>query len=582
MTLSPSSIQAEFSATLVDEWVRSGVRHAVIAPGSRSSAVAVALLSDPRVEASMRLDERSAAFFALGIALATGTPVIMLTTSGTAAAEVHAAVVESDLAEVPLIVITADRPIELHGVHAPQTIDQSALFGRSLRYFADLPVPSEETRSHWRSFAARLVVEATQGARGAGPVQANIAFREPIVGSVGSIPAGRQDGAPWHAVIREDGVATELSARVRSIFESVSRAVVIAGGGECDGAEALLDYAQRRGWPVLGDARAIRREEHRALINHADQILRSREVVDALRPELIVHVGMPHASKTLMGWNAHWSDMGVTHVFVDPHGSFADPERLGATFIAVRPGRLFRALADTSSNAHEVDPLWLERWRRCDDAVERAIGRTLDAGQLSEPSVARALFRALERRDTLFCSSSMPIRDVEWFCAPQTDAPRVLANRGANGIDGVVSTVLGVARVSAGRTVGLIGDLAFLHDLSGLVWGSAEAIPRATFVVIDNNGGGIFSFLDYPSVIDENTFERGFGTPQRTAISEVAGAFGCDVELAYSRSDLESSLARSASRPGISVVIVATDREANVAVHAELARASIEAARAVI
>ncbi|HUY07316.1 MAG TPA: thiamine pyrophosphate-binding protein, partial [Acidimicrobiales bacterium] len=175
MTLSPSSIQMEFSAAFVDEWVRSGVRHAVIAPGSRSSALALALLTDARIDVSMRLDERSAAFFALGIALSTMTPVVMLTTSGTAAAEVHAAVIESDLAQVPLIIATADRPVELHDVHAPQTVRQSNLFANALRYFLDLAVPSEETRPYWRSFASRLVAEATKGAKGAGPVQVNIA-----------------------------------------------------------------------------------------------------------------------------------------------------------------------------------------------------------------------------------------------------------------------------------------------------------------------------------------------------------------------------------------------------------------------
>jgi len=582
MTLSPTSIQAEFSATFVDEWVRAGVRHAVISPGSRSSGIALALLTDQRVNVSMRLDERSAAFFALGIALSTATPVVMLTTSGTAAAEVHAAVVEADLAQVPLIVVTADRPDELHGVHAPQTIDQTNLFGGSLRYLLDLPVPTEESRAHWRSFASRLVAEATAGAKGAGPVQANIAFREPIVGAIHAVPLGRPEGAPWHEVIHDDEAPATLSRRILDLFDSVQRAVLIVGGEEIVDSDLVLEYAQRRGWPVLSDARAIRRLQHHVLVGHADQFLRSSAIVDALRPELVVHVGMPHASKTLMGWNEYMSDEGVVHVFVDRFGRFGDPERVGAIFFAISPARLFRALLNSGTTPVEVESDWLEKWRRCDDAADQAIERTLDERSISEPGVARAVFRALGEHDTLFCSSSMPIRDIEWFSAPQSSAPRVLANRGANGIDGVISSVLGVAKASSGRTVGLVGDLAFLHDLSGLVWGTKEGVPPATLVVIDNQGGGIFSFLDYPSVVAQTTFERGFGTPQRSSIAEVANALGCQVLLADSLATLSDSFRRSASEPGICVVIVSTDRDENVKIHQELAQASIEAALGVI
>jgi len=572
----------EFSAAFVDEWVRSGVRHAVIAPGSRSSALALALLTDARIDVSMRLDERSAAFFALGIALSTMTPVVMLTTSGTAAAEVHAAVIESDLAQVPLIIATADRPVELHDVHAPQTVRQSNLFANALRYFLDLAVPSEETRPYWRSFASRLVAEATKGAKGAGPVQVNIAFREPIVGTVESVPEGRPDGAPWHEVIRDDESITPPPQRIVDLFDSKQRGVLIVGGAQLADPAPIVEYAERRAWPIIGDARAIRRTPNRVLIGHADQFLRSPGVTEALRPELIVHVGTPHASKTLMGWNERWSDESVIHVFVDQTGGFADPERVGAIFATVAPGRLFRSLLASDARSDDAPSEWLEKWRRCDDAVDREIEKALERMPRSEPAVARALFRALNASDTLFCSSSMPVRDIEWFAGPQTGAPRVLANRGANGIDGVVSSVLGAAKTSSGRTVGFVGDLAFLHDLSGLVWGRNEEVPSATFVVIDNQGGGIFSFLDYPSAVEPATFERGFGTPQGSSIAQVARALGCHVQSIEDPGALSGALERSALVSGISIVIVATDRDENVEVHRELARASIEAATSVL
>lgn len=541
--------------------------------------MALALFREPRIEVTVRLDERSAAFFALGIALASARPVVMVTTSGTAAAEVHAAVVEADLARLPLLLVTADRPVELHGVGAPQTIDQSRLFPGALRYLLDLPVATEESRPYWRSYGSRLVAESLSGARGPGPVQANLAFREPIVGHVVSVPEGRKDGAPWHEVIRCPSASRETVERLQGIVDGSRRGVLVVGGNPLSDPDAILAFASARRWPVLGDGRAIRRLNHEVLIAHADQFLRSKSVAEALVPDLVIHVGSPHASKTLARWNEAYADSATMHIYIDPFGGFEDPERIGALFLAADPSVIFRSL--TGDDRTDPDD-WLARWQECDRASERAINAMDVDGVLDEPLIARCVLDALGANDSLFCSSSMPIRDVEWMGSPSHDAPRVLANRGANGIDGIISSTLGVARLSKGRTVGLVGDLALLHDISGFVWGSAEEVPAATFVVIDNSGGGIFSFLDYPDAIEPEIFERGFGTPQAGSIIEAVRALGHNVIEVASRNSLLEALSVTKTLPGISVVIARTDRDANVAVHQQIVKVITAASSAEI
>ncbi len=581
MTLPATSLQSEFATTLVDEWARAGIRDAVVSPGSRSSALALALLQESRIHVHMRLDERSGAFFAIGIALASSSPVVIVTTSGTATAELHAAVVEADLARVPLIVATADRPVELHHVGAPQTIDQAQLFAGSLRYFLDLPVAEVEGRGHWRSFGARLAAESMSSPRGPGPVHANIAFREPMVGPVGELPPGRSDGRVWHEVVREVGVFSSAKKRFLEVITGCERGVIVLGGNPLRAVDGVLALSEALGWPILGDTRAIRREERFGTIAHSDQFLRSDRVVDRLVPDCVVHVGTPHSSKTLMKWNERLARAGVPHLFLDPYGSFDDAERYGSHFFAVDPDSFGNDLASAIASP-QADTSWRQIWRAIDRAAGQAIAGDLDGLVLTEPGIARCVFAELGSNDTLFCSSSMPIRDVEWFAATDASPPRVLANRGANGIDGVVSSVLGAATSGEGRTVGLIGDLALLHDLSGFVWGSKEEVPQATFVVIDNGGGGIFSFLSYPDLIDEPTFERGFGTPQRIDLLEISRGLGCHSLEVHSLSELRDGLALCADEPGISVIIARTDRSENVVVHQRLADAVCTSAEALL
>jgi len=598
------STQAEFAATLVDEWALAGIRDAVVCPGSRSAPLATALLAHEAIRVHVRLDERSAAFFALGCALGSGRPSVVLTTSGTAAAELHPAVLEADLAGVPLIVCTADRPPELHGVGAPQTVHQQGIFGRAVRFACDPGVPDEVARSSWRSLASRLVAEATSGPAGPGPVHANLAFREPLSGEVVELPvprpapaeleadqAGSAPRSTWHRVVRGASAASEAVEAVAAVLSGLARGVVVAGAGAAGsrrgGREDVLAFCRSLGWPILADPRAWPRDVHAGVVAAVDGVLRASFVEDELVPDVVLHLGAPHASKVLGQWCVETARRGTVHVLVDPFGRVQDPDRVAALVVRADPGELCAALLSRlAAGRRAVAGDWLASWEAADHAAQTAIDGVLsDLDACSEPGIARGLFALLPDDSTLVVSSSMPIRDVEWYARPRPGAARVLANRGANGIDGVVSTVLGVAATTTPSfpalpdhvdrsttqavqpTVGLLGDLALLHDLSGLVWGRAEKRPDATLVVVDNGGGGIFDFLPYAATLDTQQFARGFRTPQAVDIAGIARALGCGVREVTAMSELADHLAESLAEPGTSLVLVHVSAQANVALH---------------
>ena len=540
----PEDLQATFCATLVDEWVRAGIIDAVVCPGSRSTPLALALAAEPRLRLHVILDERSAAFFALGVGMVTDRPSILLTTSGTAAVECHAAVVEAALAGVALLVISADRPPELRDIGAPQTVDQHRLFGGVTRWFLDPGPPDESSRSAWRSIAARAVLEATARP---GPVHLNLPFREPLVGTAMDGPAGRGAGAPWHQA------PTEVPPRPRLPELARKRGIVVAGRGAP--AEATLQFALAMGWPLLADPVSGARVPCEGTISTADAILRVAELASALRPEVVVRIGAPLASKVLHGWLADGCATGTFDVLVDPHRLWRDPSRTADVVV--------RALPELVAPAPGS---WCSRWvaldRVASTAIDGVIAEQRMAG-LTEPVIARSVLAALPDGAALVVSSSMPIRDVEWFGAPRRGV-RVFANRGVNGIDGVVSTALGVAARHPGPTVALIGDLAFLHDASGLVTAATSGVGL-TLVVVDNGGGGIFEFLPQSSALPRDRFEALFGTPQDVDVASVARGFGLPTVQVATCDELIAALGR-----GRGVVVARTDRRSNVGAHEQI------------
>ncbi|MEA3056464.1 MAG: 2-succinyl-5-enolpyruvyl-6-hydroxy-3-cyclohexene-carboxylate synthase [Actinomycetota bacterium] len=520
-----TTVQATFAATLVDEWVRNGVSDIVVSPGSRSSPLAIALASDPRLEVHVHHDERAASFLALGIGKATNVPAVLLCTSGTAAAELHAAVVEAHQARVPMLVCTADRPPELQSVGAPQTIDQTHLYGRAVRWFADPGVADAATSATWRSLASRALLEATSSVPG--PVHLNLPFRDPLVGTPGELPPGRADGAPWHRRAR----TWKRSANEEHL--TARRGLIVAGAGAVDPGPAA--------WPVLADPMSGMRTP--GTVGAFDALLRTGRMPT---PELVVRVGDPPASKVLAQWLAA---LDVPQLVV---GAWNDPDHTASTVIDTMP------IVDV-----DMDPEWIETWVDAEMRAQRAIDEVLSARpELTEPFVARTV---AAHASTLVVSSSMPVRDVEWYAAPR-DGLRVYANRGANGIDGVVSTAVGVALATGGPVTVLVGDVAFLHDSNALL-GLADRGVDLTIVVVDNRGGGIFSFLPQASELDAETFERLFGTPHDVDIATLAAAHGIPTLRVHDPSGLQSALDIAAAASGTHVVLAPTDRAVNVAVH---------------
>jgi 2-succinyl-5-enolpyruvyl-6-hydroxy-3-cyclohexene-1-carboxylate synthase len=489
------TVQARFCATIVDEWIRGGLTHAVIAPGSRSTPLAVALAARPELITRVVIDERSAAFVALGVGLATGRAAVVITTSGTAVAELLPAVVEAHHARVPLLVATADRPWEAMDVRAPQTIEQVRIFDGLTRFRAAPGVPDEASSSAWRSLAARALSETRTSVAGPGPVHLNLAFREPLLpdGPVEPEP-GRADGEPWHRVDEAPAGLTPLGLRGR-------RGLVVAGAGA-----PTVGTLQQLGWPILADPRSGARIPHPLTISVADALLRDETFAATHRPDVVLHVGEPWASRIVNEWLA---GSGAEHVVVDPHGVWPDPARVAARVVRGNVSPLAEDAAEEG---------WVASWTAAEAAAQDAITRTFAAGEhvTREPAVVRARYAALADDDVLFVASSMPVRDLEWFAAPRHGV-RVLSNRGANGIDGLVSTAAGIAWALPHRRVtALLGDLAYLHDLGGVR--SAEEHDNLQVVVLDNNGGAIFDFLPQATGLDAATFERLFTTPHHTTL----------------------------------------------------------------
>ena len=557
--------------TLVDELARAGLADAVLAPGSRSAPLALALADDERIRLHVHLDERSAAFFALGAARATGRPTLALCTSGTAAAHFHPAVLEADHSRVPLIVCTADRPAELRHTGAPQTTDQVHLYGGAVRFFADVPADGDPAaRAAWRPIAARLWAEAS-GPR-AGPVHLNVAFREPLVShgaagpaamEPGGVEPGREDGRPWVVSHRAGpgALPPDEAAELAGRIASAERGLVVAGWGS---PPAAVDTAARLGWPLLADAISGQRRGGRETVTTYEALLRVPGFAETHRPDLVIRFGGPLTSKTA----TNWLDSSVPQILVDPDGAWLDPERAIAERIP--------ALPDLDRRSRPGVAAWQESWRQCESAARRAVDDFLDADdEPFEGRVARdaaAVCATPGRGAALVVASSMPVRDLEAFAGRVPD--QVFANRGVNGIDGLVSTVLGVAagRVSSAveqagaPVVGLLGDLAFLHDAGGLL-GAPHRGLDAVFVVVDNGGGGIFSFLPQADLPGER-FELLFGTPPDVDPLAVAAAYGVPGERVTCAGELAPTLDQALASRGVRVLVVPTgDRTANVDRH---------------
>ncbi len=552
-----------------DELGRCGIAGAVTSPGSRSTPLLLSLVRDGGFPCHSQIDERSAGFFALGMAKATGRPAVLACTSGTAAANYLPAVIEAREARVPLIVLTADRPPELRDTGAGQTIDQVKLYGDAVSLFAEVGVRDATPQTlHWiRALACRAVWTAL-GER-PGPVHLNFPLREPLTLDA-PLPAdepgggGRPGGRPWVARAPRTSDAAAGARVLEPIVAAAGRGVVVLGRNEPRAggsppaalARAAAAFSAATGWPLLADPLS---GVHGAAgaVAHYDALLRVPAFAGAARPAAVLRIGDLPTSKPLRQWLA---GLEAVQVLLDPERAWEDPAHVCDLVLSDEPATMLAALAST---AGAPDAGWAAAWRSADLRAGAAIADVL-GDELSEPRIAAEVAAALPHDATLVVASSMPVRDLETFAGPRADAPRVVSNRGANGIDGTIATAYGVAAAGDGPVVLLIGDVALAHDVGSLVTARRLGVPL-TIVLVDNGGGGIFEFL--PVAGERDAFETHVATPTDVDVAGLATAFGLHHLEVEDLAGLRAALGYGVSTAGTQLIHARTDRTENVALH---------------
>ncbi|MCY3850699.1 MAG: 2-succinyl-5-enolpyruvyl-6-hydroxy-3-cyclohexene-1-carboxylic-acid synthase [Acidimicrobiaceae bacterium] len=574
---------ASFAAGLVEQ----GVTDVVISPGSRSTPLALTLHAQPGLRTWIQVDERSAGFFALGQARRTGRPSVLVSTSGTAAANYLPAVIEAHHAGVPMIVCTADRPPELRDWGSPQTIDQVKLYGAATRWAVDLAVAGEWSGTQARLVAHRAVVSAA--GIDPGPVHLNWPLREPLepvaavpvvdprtpgggVWGVPAVPGSSYDGV-WGAPA-VPGESTALRALI-----SYERGVIIVGPDAARGIEAqnevvsaALALSAATAWPVIGEpiagTRRARGDSPATVIANADHILCHAAVAEELRPDVVIRLGGTPTTKPLRLWlEAHRPE----HVLlIDPANRWNDPSFMVTRHVAADPVAALTAVG----GAVRQESLWCDRWRELDRLAGRAVSVEIGRGPLLSARVASVLVETVPAGTLVMASNSMPVRELDSFVT--TEGPRIdfVGNRGASGIDGIASTALGLASQHDGPVVLYVGDLALLHDL-GALFGAARCGLHLTVVCVDNNGGGVFASLPIASRSDEVDFETLFRTPHGLDLADFSGVGGVRINEVTTGSELAEALRSSCEHdtPGVDVVLVSVDPDADLAQHRAIADA---------
>ncbi|MBX3082134.1 MAG: 2-succinyl-5-enolpyruvyl-6-hydroxy-3-cyclohexene-1-carboxylic-acid synthase [Anaerolineae bacterium] len=571
-----------YVTAFVDELVRAGLHNVVICPGSRSTPLAMIFAQRQATKADihiwMHADERSAAFFALGMAKASGNAVAVVCTSGTAAANFLPAVVEAYYSRVPLVVLTADRPPELRDIGAPQTIDQLRLFGTHAKWFAEMALPEGTTDllRYARVMANRSVAEATSVP--AGPVHLNFPLREPLVPiPVDELPLlPRQDDQPYTQV--ETGTHQFDAQTVERLSRELLQhphGLIICGSAYRHDPEfpaAVSELAKALRYPILADPLSgVRCGDHAddAIIDAYDAFLRDATFVERIVPDVVIRFGAAVTSKPLTQYLQRYPD--VPQYIVDDGGKWNDPSLRASHMLRVDERWLCEALTQqlmTDMDDHDAArSAWFALWRETDRLARMAITDTINAFEATfEGRVYAELSALMPAQGVIFASSSMPVRDLDTFFPAQPRPIRFLANRGANGIDGVVSSALGASAISDTPMVLVIGDLGFFHDLNGLLAAKLHQI-RATIVIVNNDGGGIFSFL--PQAAHPEHFEQLFGTPHGLDFRHAAAMYGATYLLAEHWESFRDAIQRSFSG-GLNIIEVRTNRQTNVTFHRQV------------
>jgi 2-succinyl-5-enolpyruvyl-6-hydroxy-3-cyclohexene-1-carboxylate synthase len=571
------------ASAFVEELARSGLRQAVVSPGSRSTPLALALWRQPEIGVTVIVDERSAAFFALGAAQASGDPVALLCTSGTAVANYHPAVCEADESALPLLVLSADRPPELRGIGAGQTIDQLKVFGAAVRWFCEVGTHAagDDGLLHYRSVACRALA-AARGETRPGPVHLNLPWREPLapVPDEGAVTAtdelalAGRDGRPLTAVTRIDLEPSPflLDEVAGHIGDAISGVIVAGRQLDPELREPLAHLARVSGFPILAEPTSQLRcgpHDRSHVVASYDLLLRDERFARSVVPDLVLRFGETPTSKPLRAWLAA---SGASEIAVDPFGGWNEPTNRASALLRADPTELASGWAARLEKEERTAP---EAWIAAEQAAQAVLEAELEGeGPITEPALHRALGHAHSDGDLVYTASSMPIRDQEAFLAAEATDALFLCNRGANGIDGLVSSGIGAAHASGKPTTIVTGDLGLLHDVGGLAALRDVATP-VRVVVIDNDGGGIFHFLPQEKALAGNEFEALLGTPRGVEAAKAAALFDLPHRRLESLPDLPTALAA-----GTGLIEVKTDRATNVDVHLQLAKCVQEALQA--
>ena len=560
-----------FVAALAD----AGLRDVCIAPGARSTPLTVSFTREPRLRCWSQVDERSGAFFALGIAKTTRIPAAILCTSGTAAANFFPAVVEAARDGVPLLVLTADRPPELRDCEADQTIDQIHLYGRYAKWFAEVGM-AECAPAYFGGLARRAVRESILAPSGV--VHLNFPLREPLLADgAGRLtdepPAASAPIVVGRSARPADGDVARLAARIAA----TPRGVILCGPADHESAAtAAIDaLARRTGYPILADPTSqLRRAEYGdQVIDCYDGLVAGDGAKSLLVPDFALRFGRVPTSKRLRLWLERFA---VPQIVIEPRGTWNDPSgtavEMWPTDIAATCDALCRALAGASPHAGD----WLAAWRAVDRRARRAVDALIaNTSAMSGVGLFARLARSMPQASLLCTGNSLPIRQLEAVWPADAGDVRMLCNRGANGIDGVVSSILGAAAVADVPVVGVLGDLSFYHDLNGLLVAKRRSID-ATIIVLNNDGGGIFSMLPVSRLCD--AFDEYFTTPHGLDFSRAAEMYGCGFDRVEDWPAFDAALRRSLDRGGANIIEIPIDRDADVALSRRVTEVAARAA----
>ncbi len=589
----PPNRNFAFAEAFVDELARSGLRHACICPGSRSTPLVMSLAKNPRIKTWVHIDERSAAYFALGMTRVLMEPVIILSTSGTAAANFFPAVIEAHYSHVPLLVLTADRPPELWEWGANQTVDQTRMYGGHAKWSVNIASPeiTPDLLRYVREMACRAISTAVQSP--AGPVQINFPFGEPLVPE--NVPSDipervlpeqeeawegrRQDLAYTGVRIGRRAVSQQQVAEVVANLRGVRKGIIICGPqDDHEFPLSVSNLASRLGFPILADPLSQVRcgkYDRTMIVDCYDAFLRSDKLVEALEPEIILRFGATPTSKVLLNYIEQ--QRHARQIVVQEEG-WQDPLHVATDMFQTDPNQFALELARAVPVALNTD--WRERWLAVAETSRAIILEQLTRiEEIFEGKIFTELAALFRPKGVLFVGNSMPVRDLDTFYPSTSQEIRFMANRGASGIDGVISTALGTTAVCRDPTVLVIGDLSFYHDMNGLLAAKQYQL-NATIIVVNNNGGGVFSFL--PQRQYKEVFEPFFGTPHGLTFQAAASLYSLDYRKIESWSEFRKEFSQNIGSSGTRIVEVPTDRERNVELHRQIWSAVAQGAERII